>query len=119
MKKFLIILLLPLFAKAQYTITPQTTTVTVKDEFDYIKNCLARQHGQFVAGSTICAIGLATTGTSFIIETDANAPKVIAAGGAALMFIGTIIIMDSHKWFKKASLGVSGKGNAVNVYYKF
>ena len=119
MKKLILIMLVPFFVKAQYTQTVQTVTVSVSDEFQYMQNCFARQHSQFLTGSVISAIGLGITGASFYVETDANAPKVMAIGGACLMFIGTVVIIDSHKWFKKASLGVSGKGNSVNVYYKF
>jgi hypothetical protein len=102
------------------TISPvYEQTVTVAQEFEYMRNCFARQHAQYITGTAIGCIGIATVGGSFFINTDENAPRTFAGIGSALIFIGTIVVMDSHKWVKRAALGVSGKGSSVAIFYKF
>ncbi len=98
--------------------TPDTISVAL--ELDYMKTCF-RNHGrQYYTGVITVLSGFAVTGGGTALSlTNTNAGAAIAGIGAVVTLVGTIIMVDSHKWIRRAGLGINGKGNSVGIYYRF
>lgn len=94
-------------------------TVNVSDELFYMRNCLSRFHTQYTTGMSITLIGGALTATSFFLESDQSVQRAFGIGGAVIMLVGIATSMDAHKWINRAGWGVGGKGNMVEVRYRF
>jgi hypothetical protein len=94
-------------------------SVNVSDELTHIRYCISNFHKQYTNGLSVVLIGGALTGASFFLPSGEDSQKLLGAGGIIMMIIGTAITIDSHKWFGRAGWGVSGKGNMVEVRYRF
>jgi hypothetical protein len=96
-----------------------TDSVDVSAELAYLRNCMSKFHSQYTTGVGITLIGGALAGSSFFISGDENLEKIMGIGGVVMMVVGTAVSIDAHRWFGKAGWGVSGKGNMVEVRYRF
>jgi len=107
----------------QNTNVPPTTkivdSVNVSDELVYMRTCLTKFHTQYTTGLSITLIGGALAGTSVFIECDELTKQAVGIGGLVIMLVGVATTFDSHKWINRAGWGVSGKGNMVEVRYRF
>ena len=116
----------------------QTTDSLMTNEFKLIKqkilaletnseivqSNLSKCHKQWSVGLglNIVGYGFSGIGTWLLIETNTNPTQkdptvgyAMMAGGGLLSLIGTIVIMDSHKYIGKAGLSIS-KGGIVYVF---
>lgn len=100
------------------------TTPVIKDsasadkELNFLRSCLKRHSKEYFTGVTITGVGLAGSivGGALSAEfPDTGFPIIIASGVVAL--VGTIVTIDSHKWFKRAALGVTGSGAYVRYTF--
>jgi hypothetical protein len=94
-------------------------SVNVSDELAFMRTCLTKFHAQYNTGISLILVGGAITGSSYFISTDDNLQKYLGIGGIAMMLVGGVFVIDAHKWFNRAGWGVSGKGNMVEVRYRF
>lgn len=104
----------------QINVLSATDTVNLTQEIDYMKNCFRKSQAQFNSGSycVYTGIGLGGIGVLLSANKEPVALPLIGVGGV-LSLIGTILMIDSHKWIGKAGLGINGKGNTISVYYRF
>lgn len=94
-------------------------TVNVSDEIAYMRFCMNKFHNQYTTGLTVTLIGGALAGTSLFLSNDVQLKQEVSIGGVVMTLVGLGISMDAHKWFAKAAWGVSGKGNRMQVVYRF
>jgi hypothetical protein len=95
-------------------------TVYISKELYYLKHCLRKGHVEFLNGTATMCFGITFTsfGTYLAVNEQSGAAPLLVIG-SVLSTIGTIIMIDSHKWFGRAGQGVNGKGNEKAIYYKF
>ena len=94
-------------------------SVNVSDELTFMRNCFTKFHTQYNTGVSLILVGGAITGSSYFISSDDNLQKYLGIGGIVMMLAGGVFVIDAHKWFNRAGWGVSGKGNMVEVRYRF
>lgn len=93
-------------------------SVTITAELNHFKTCMANYHKQHVTGTVLTFTGIgAGIGTAFL-DVDANFKNILYGSSSAIFFIGTIVMIDAHKHFKRASLGVNGNGVTVKYIFK-
>ena len=90
--------------------------VNGQDELIFLRHCLGKFYKEWKTGVILCfsGIGLTIIGFPVAIATTSNIPLII---GGVTSLVGGIIILDSHKWLKRASIGVGGSG--FTIQYKF
>ena len=93
-------------------------TVNVSDELFYMRNCLTKFHSEYTTGLSITLIGGALAGTSLLLQEDQTIRTALGIGGMVIMMVGIATTFDAHKWLHRAGLGVSGKGNGVEIRYR-
>ena len=92
MKKLLLILLcLPMIGFGQ-----TTDILRLQNEVNNINYRMDKHHKQFYNGVTLTIIGVGVTIIGVVVPV---VPLIIIGGGSAIA--GNIIIVNSHKWFKK------------------
>ncbi len=89
-------------------------TVSVSDELNHLKKCMYQYSKQHTIGATVAIAGVGISAISFVAANNQN--TLLAIGGAACL-IGTVIMFDSNKWFKRASMNIGANG--LSVRYKF
>lgn len=94
---------------------PDKKTVEISDplkyEIDHIRYCAGKYNKQIMSGYSLTIIGSAiSSGALFLDE-----PEVPMIIGGCMVLIGSIVIVDSHKWMKKLYFGPNG----VGVKFKF
>ncbi len=94
-------------------------SVNISDEVAYMRSCMSKFHTQYTTGLSISLIGGALAGTSAFIIGDETTQQITGIGGLVMMLVGVGVTIDAHRWFGKAGWGVSGKGNMVQVRYRF
>lgn len=94
-------------------------TVNVSEELNYLRFCMNKFHLQYTTGLTVTFIGAALAGASVFMSADNNFKQELGIGGAAILLIGFGWTVDAHKWIGRAGWGVSGKGNMVEIHYRF
>lgn len=100
---------------------PQTIdTISAGMELDYMKSCFRRHSHEYYTGviTAVSGFALSVAGAG-ISGNNSDAGMVIAGIGGIVTLVGDIIMIDSHKWIRKAGLGINGKGNSVGIYYRF
>lgn len=82
--------------------------MNLKNEVSNIKLNLISHHEEFktgvflsIAGILSCGLGILSSSPSFLYPTpmESNNSKALFVAGGSLIFIGTIIIIDSDKFF--------------------
>ncbi|MDI1355154.1 MAG: hypothetical protein PSX36_09555 [bacterium] len=94
-------------------------TVNVSDELVYMRTCLTRFHTQYTTGMSLSLIGGALTASSFLLEDNQSVQQVLGISGAVILLVGIATSFDAHKWVARAGWGIGGKGNMVEVRYRF
>lgn len=115
MKKYIFILFLAFTfnSKAQDTINNPSMPikeVTISNELKFIRMNLRKSHNQFKTGAVMYAASVIPIGLGFA----SNQPPLIYAGGV-ISLIGTIVMINSHKYIGRAGIGFGGEG--VKVRY--
>lgn len=91
-------------------------SVSINKELHFIKECLRKHSRQYYTGFTFVAIGYAAAGVGIALSDKyPNKTTNLIIGGAAISLIGHLVMINSHKWFKKAALGISG----TELYVKY
>lgn len=93
----------------------KTKDVKISDELFYMRESLARYHKQYATGMVFYGLGVAVAIAGIAVKPDNYTGVAIATG--VLTLTGSIIIVDSHKWIKRTSIGVGGKGVKVNYTF--
>jgi hypothetical protein len=89
-------------------------------DVEYMKKCLRRGHQQYINGLITGAFGVMMLGAGSVMKKEDEYPgDIITTFGGFMTFIGAVVILDSHKWQKRAGLGVTTKNNGVAVSYRF
>ncbi len=90
----------------------------VEDQLDYMRYCLRRHATEYFVGVGLQFGGLLLTSVG------GAAASGSGGGGAGLVLVGLVcattgfvMTIDSHKWFRRASIDV--RGNGVGVRYRF
>lgn len=92
--------------------------ISISDEMFFMRNCLAKHSREYMTGVGVMAVGVAFAGIGAALAVDEPSTGVPIMGvGGALVLIGTIVTIDSHKWFKRAALGVNGTGAYVKYTF--
>lgn len=100
--------------------SPALDTISAGMELDYMKSCFRKHSHEYYTGVITAVSGFALSATGVGISgNNADAGMVIAGIGGIVTLVGGIIMIDSHKWIRKAGLGINGKGNSVGIYYRF
>ena len=98
----------------------KTRLDSVRYELDYTRYCMFRFHKQMMSGVTMQLLGLTLGGTlGYLSATNEGMKDTGLYGsiaGGIFIIIGTIVQVDSHKWFKKASIGPTNYGIGLSFY---
>ncbi len=94
----------------------RTDSVLISDELNYLKRCLVKSHQEYCAG--IGVIGLGIAGTVGVGLADIEDKNILLLFTSGISLVGTIIVIDSHKWFKRAGLGINKNGIGVKYIFK-
>jgi hypothetical protein len=94
-------------------------SVNVSEELNYMRFCFTKFNQQYTTGLSITLVGAALGGSSFFITKDKTFREEIGLGGLVVFLVGFGCSLDAHKWIGRAGWGVSGKGNMVEVRYRF
>ncbi len=105
--------------------------VNVVDELNFLKNNLSKSHSEYKTGLKISLAGLGVIGAGALISTFKNVThnnyktmmsttiEMNQIGAGVICFgilgelVGRVIMIDSHKWLGRASVGIGGKGVTV------
>jgi hypothetical protein len=85
----------------------QTTQTIEIDEIEHVRICLDNHRKQKMNGYAVNLIGLTMTSLGGIISTNSygrisqNSGSALYMIGAGTLLIGTIITIDSNKWFNR------------------
>jgi len=99
--------------------THLTDTVNGGDELRHLRFCLHKFHNQYSTGMSLTMIGGVATASSFFMSQDNPIKNGLGIGGLLVMVTGTLFTFDAHKWIGRAGWGVNGKGNEIEIYYRF
>lgn len=94
-------------------------TVNISEEITYLRTCLNKFHTQYTTGLSLTIVGTALGATTLFITKDEVFRQQLGIGGAILLLAGLGCSIDAHKWLGRAGWGVSGKGNSVEIHYRF
>lgn len=111
------------------SISAQSIT-ELQSDLNHIKLNLEQHHKQYKTGSGLIITGLIASSTGIVLNAIANKPEnqsnessntdqaisnglIIVGGGLALA--GWIVQIDSHKYFKRAAMGLSSNGLTLKV----
>ena len=86
--------------------------IKISDELTYIRNNLNNCHKEYRTGLIFIGVGIGVGTIGALTHT-----SVISIIGGVSGLVGTIIMIDSHKWIGRIGIGVAGNG--VNVKYVF
>lgn len=101
------------------TKTIESRLLELEKNTEILQSNLTKCHNQwgYGAGVTGAGIGFSGIGTWLLIETNTNPTQkdptvgyAMIAGGGLLQLIGTIVMLDSHKYIGKAGLSLSNGG---------
>ena len=94
----------------------------LKYESAYVRHCLSKHHQEKTSGYFLSLFGGIIMGASMGLteshlayngtKTTEFSPtgNMLFIGGAGMSLVGTIMILDSEKWFKRAYIGPDGLG---------
>lgn len=83
-------------------------TISFKSDIQKVQYCLGNYYNQRQTGFIIAVIGSSVALTSQLaLNNSPQAKKTGTIIGGAVAIIGTIIIFDSDKWMKRASISIS------------
>ena len=123
-KNFLLLVVLGISMSAMAQISNDSLLARIKNDeriIADISNNLALCHREFRTGTIVLFAGLAgTLGTTILIKSDshATARNIGYIGSSFLIFSGSIIMIDSHKFIGDAgSISVSPEG--LKILYGF
>lgn len=97
----------------------ETRLLELEKNTEILQSNLTKCHKQwsFGIGVTSAGLGFSGIGTWLIIETTTNPTQkdptvgyAMIAGGGILQIIGTLVMLDSHKYIGKAGLSLSNGG---------
>jgi hypothetical protein len=94
-------------------------TVNLSEEMTYLRNCLTKFHTQYTTGLSLTLVGTALGASTLFVTKDPIFRQQLGIGSAILLLAGFGCSMDAHKWIGRAGWGVSGKGNSVEIHYRF
>ncbi|HET6556394.1 MAG TPA: hypothetical protein VFG54_03710 [Prolixibacteraceae bacterium] len=98
----------------------------LKYESAYVRHCLRKYHQEKTNGYFLSFFGGVLMGASTGLTTHyrdydgsrttgfTTEGKALFLGGAVMSLVGTVMIIDSEKWFKRAYLGPDGLGIKIN-----
>ncbi len=100
------------------------TEYNIKEELDYMKECFRKCHNNYSIGVGISIVGLlvAASGISIdakkatINDSNSNIGIYMIYSGLGLSLIGSLTVMNSHKWIGRA--GINANGIGVNIKRK-
>jgi len=112
----------PEIQKSIVVVSDLSPDMKVQYQLDYVRHCLHKYQAQKkigyyigLSGAALSALGAVVepsedyySGNTHFVE-DGNKQAMYIAGGA-LSIIGTVIIIDSEKWLKRAYIGPDGLG---------
>jgi len=105
-------------AKPKNTMYTKTDTVDISAELLHLRTCMSKFHTQYTAGFSFMLIGGSLMGTSLFFDQGDNLRTGLGIGGAVFVMVGIVTSIDAHKWMQRAGLGISGKGNSVEIVYR-
>lgn len=106
-------------SRSKEVVTMKKDTVNLTEELTYLRFCLTKFHNQYTTGQSITFFGTALGATSLFITKDQVFRQQLGIGGLVILLVGIGCTIDAHKWLGRAGWGVSGKGNSVEVHYRF
>lgn len=112
MKKIIVLVCLSLNLSAQKQTLDSSNIV---DEVNYMKYCMGNHHKAYIGGVSLVLSSLVVSGIAVATKQDI---PVIYGTAAILGVVGTITIINANKWFKRASVGLNGKGMIVTYTFK-
>jgi hypothetical protein len=83
---------------------------TLAYQFKHMQVCLRKCHKEFTAGATVAVFSGLAAGIGY------RYPAAAVAGGIG-MLIGTLIMMDSHKWIERSTFAPAQTG--LGIAYRF
>lgn len=98
----------------------------LKYESAYVRHCLRKHHQEKTNGYFLSFFGGVLMGASTALTTNyrdydgsrttgfSTEGKAVFLGGAIMSVVGTVMILDSEKWFKRAYIGPDGLGIKIN-----
>lgn len=114
MKKLLFIaILLPVIASAQIN----KDTVNVSDEINFMKTCFSEHNKEFSFGTVIFCAGVGLGAVTTVMDVTSGEKKALYVGSSIIAFGGSLVMIHSNRYFKKASLGLNCNG--ISVKYRF
>lgn len=91
--------------------------ISITEDFLFIKECLRKHSKQYYTGFAFVMLGYASAGAGVALyEKEPKYAKPLVIGGAVVSLIGHIVMVNSHKWFKRAAFGING--TEVKVKYR-
>lgn len=106
-------------SRSKEVLTLKKDTVNLTEELTYLRFCLTKFHTQYTTGQSITFIGTALAASSIFITKDQVFRQQMGIAGIVILLVGLGCSVDAHKWLGRAGWGVSGKGNSVEVHYRF
>jgi len=101
-------------------VTPTLTNYSRDEDIQYMKDCFRRCHKSYTEGMLVSIVGfIATAGgvylntSSVLTNNESDLSKYLIIGGAVSSLLGTIIILDSHKWIGRAGMNLNGVGLCI------
>jgi len=98
----------------------QTKLDSVNYRLDYTRYCMLKFQKQYYAGVTAQVFGLGFGGAMAYFSMSKNNKSLGlygAAGGGLLALIGTIIQINSHRWFRSAAFGPINYGVGMSLKF--
>jgi hypothetical protein len=105
------------------TMTPVDPIIKLQYELDYVRHCLYECHQEkgrgyalSVVGGMMMGIGMAYSSNNVDSNFDGQSgnnfdtPGAMFIVGGVMSLVGTIMVIDSEKWLKRAYLGPNGFG---------
>jgi len=105
-------------AKPKNVLIKRTDTVDISAELLHLRTCMSKFHAQYTTGLSFMLIGGSLMGTSLFFDQGDNMRTGLGIGGVVIALVGIATSVDAHKWMQRAGLGVSGKGNSVEIIYR-
>lgn len=93
-------------------------SVKVTDELVYLKKCMADYHRQHSIGTIILGVGTGLGIATLIMDVSSNEKNALLISSGVVAVVGSVIMIDASKFFKRASLGVNGNGLTVKYIFK-
>lgn len=124
MKKFLLLILLSLTTQCYcQRLTASDSLKIVMSNLSLASDMMLKQHKQYNTGLTLSLVGVTTSGFLYYMgskNVDMREPMYMTSGLFSVMsLVGTVMMIDSHKYTKKTAIYLKQAGAGIGVGLKF